>query len=277
MPGGWPIGLELSNAQAVGAFAGSSQGTEVDASASNNTKGSWVQLVASTTYDACMMRVMVQYAPPVSTASTGAIDIGIGSSGNEIVLVPNLICLASSAALNVNWYDIPVVIPSGTRIAARSQASTGTGGFFAVSVTLLDGAFTQIEGYSGVDAVGFSAGTTLGASVNPGGSINTKGSYTQLVASSNFSYAGFLLGFDLQNVSPAQSGWLLDIAIGTGGQEQIILPNVALWSDTASKLVKPSNAAFLPIPIPVGTRMAARCSCQAASQLLGVTLYGVYQ
>lgn len=290
MPGGFPLGLDVCNGQDAGGVTGTSQGTIVNPSASANTKGSWVQLIASTAADAVWM--MVQWSFYQDVGSSAALDIGVGGSGSEQVLVSNLI--SSNSAINgfdqnQQVYSFPCQIPAGTRIAARTQvsAASDTGGNNLVNVTLYDGAFTQMEGCAGVDALGFSTGTTLGTQVDPGGTANTKGAYSQIIASTARDYMGLLLGFDTQNDSTsAFAQFLVDVAIGGSGSEKIIMPNLQLLRTTKSstsvacEYILPPSQPFIPIAIPAGTRIAARAQCSintATRRLFGITAYGVYQ
>lgn len=281
MPGGFPLGLDVCNGTNIAANTGTSSGVALTSSASANTKGSFTQLIASTTIDACWMYVGIQ-GPGISTSVAGAVDIAVGGSGSEQVIVSNL------CAGNVNdlgWsgeWSFPIQIPAGTRVAARCQTTVGSDGV-AVNVILFDGSFTQMEGVAGVDSIGFLTASTHGTSVDPGGTANTKGSYAQLVASTSRDYLGLMLAVD-QGPSTSTVNfpvWLLDIAIGGSGSEQVIIPNLAIatLNPSATAGVVGATEAFFPIAIPAGTRVAARLQCNittAAQRELGITCYGLY-
>jgi hypothetical protein len=109
----------------------------------------------------------------------------------------------------------------------------------------------------GTNAAG-SVGTTLTAA----GSANTKGSYSQLVASTPGDAIGFLV--TLVNPSNGINGFLVDIAIGGAGSEIVLIPNIPFGiSNSASAFG--AMSLFVPCAIPAGSRVSARCQCSAAS------------
>ena len=83
------------------------------------SKGSYLQLVASTS--ARVKRIVLQLY--VNTADNYRVDIATGGAGSEVVLIGNIQCNYNSAVgpATVSFsYD--VIVPAGTRIAARAQA-----------------------------------------------------------------------------------------------------------------------------------------------------------
>lgn len=96
------------------------------------------------------------------------------------------------------------------------------------------------------------------ATITAGGSAHTKGSYTQLTAGLAFPADGFYLAL----LPGTARTFLLDIAIGGAGSEVVILPNLGFSGHTtANSLVFDT---FIPLRIPAGTRVAARCQATAA-------------
>lgn len=278
MSQGWNSFYELCNASDQGTVTGSSIGTTLTASGTANAKGSYVQLVASTPTDTDWL--MVTVLPPGSSLATFAVDIAIGASGSELVIAPTLTTSGKSSAGGPQgtavFYMFPCAIPAGTRIAARAQSSTASL-VGHVQVTLFPSNFADGSAGSIVDAVGFSAATTLGTSPTPG--TNAQGSYAQLVAATSYDYAGFFLGFDFQNNSAGSTFYshLVNLAIGASGSEKVILPNlsVSAWCQN-SNIINPSNTPYFPISIPAGTRIAVSDSVSATGgPNIGVTLYGV--
>lgn len=118
----------LSRATVYGAATGDSGGTSVDPGASGNTKGSYVQIVASTTY--AHKGIIFGINQDKNTGTTQAdwlYDIAIGAAGSEVVIVPDLWInqaqtgLAAATPSTVGPIMIP--IPIATRIAVRAQCS----------------------------------------------------------------------------------------------------------------------------------------------------------
>lgn len=113
-----------------------------------------------------------------------------------------------------------------------------------------------------------SPGTTVTAS----STIHTKGNYTQLISSTTYDWYGFWLQTINTYVASSATDLLLDIAIGAASSEQIILPNwMAGWGPTASG---GARTIFVPIFIPRGTRIAARCQALITSDTVNVLVAG---
>ena len=275
MPGGFPLGLELCNGKFYGRYPGATVypiGTPITASASANTMGAWTQLVASTTNDASW--ALVTIISNYTYYDNVAVNIGVGSSGNEIVLVPYLVCpyYWNGGQGPTFKYSFPLSIPAGTRISAQAQGSGG-GENVQVSITLFDAAFTQMEGAAGVDAIGFNAASTIGTPITPGNAA--QGAFTQIIGSTSRDYIGLFGAFD-NTLSGSQSGnYEVDVAIGPSGLEQIIIPGFLF--DIAQSRIE-DGMPFFPIPIPAGTRIAA-CGNFYGSTLgnYDLTLYGIRQ
>jgi hypothetical protein len=275
MSGGYPTGLSICSGNDYGTSG--AQGATVTSGAAN-TKGSWLQLTSSAAADISMLYICTNYY-----ANSGndqmAFDVGVGASGSEVAIVSNLMCdgCFSTGVGGQGSGDIliPISIPAGTRISARCQSSATAGSDQgSISVKGWDSAFSQVDGCSGVDAIGFQSASTKGTAVTCS-TNNTKGSYSQITASTSRDYIGLFGAMDLQhsNINPGDMTW--DIAIGASGSEKIIVPSYACWGAAAGGLYPPVMQ-FLPIQIPAGTRLAARVATKTAATV-GLTLYGVYQ
>jgi len=111
--------------------------------------------------------------------------------------------------------------------------------------------------------------SSTGTALSNSGSANTKGSYTQLVASTPYDAQGLLVCLTTNAVAAGQS-YLIDIAIGGAGSEQVIIPNILV--DPSGATGELGIAAYFPIPIPAGSRIAAR---QQNSTTTGALRVGV--
>lgn len=282
MPGGFPLGPELCAGTAIGIVAASSRGTSIAANASANTLGSWVQLIASTSADAEWCDVNVTGFNNVGPDA--ALDLGIGSAGNEVAFA-NQLGLHFSDAIGAAGisFVIPCSIPAGSRVAARCQVNHINDGV-VVSIILYSSGIGSNASYAGVDSFGFNSGTTLGTAVDAGAVANTKGSYAQLTASTARDYAGvfFCIDTQAQTTGPGSPEFLVDIAIGGAGSETVIIPNYAVTKLFGTGLagMVPNKTATIYVPIPAGTRIAAaaQSSTNAANdRVIGITGYGIYQ
>jgi hypothetical protein len=271
MPGGLPLELEVCNGSANTAVTTTSLGT-VCTSGAADTMGAFTTLVASAPSDCCWMGVII-FNSGSGVGDNCAVNVAVGASGSEKIIAQQLIGQDSSGTNQQVCYFFPVSIAAGTRISAQSQQVNKTRAI-TVIVYLFDGAFTMMEGHAGVDSNGFTAASTEGTELI-GGTANTKGSFAQLIASTARDYVGIIIALDDLNGTSAAGTFLIDLAQGASGSETVIVPNFGASAENDT--VTPQNSGYIPIPIPAGTRIAARCQSSAASNKIGITVYGVYQ
>jgi len=279
MAGGFPILGGLANPQSLG--GGTIQAAGSGSISANNTKGTYVQIAASTPADAVAIDVV--FFVGFQSRLNAAFDIAVGASGSEVVIVPDILVALDletlALALVTPHMILPVMIPKGSRVAVRAQVNnnfSSANTFISVqSIDTYDGSFLESQPPGAIDVVGFNAAATTGTAVTGGGTANTKGSYSQLVAATAADYVGFFLALDYQSTT-ANVSFNIDIAIGASGSEVVIKPNHYQQFDWASSVrAMPSLTSIYYLPIPAGSRVSARCSCTTASVVCGVTLYGV--
>ena len=150
----------------------------------------------------------------------------------------------------------------------RCQALGASSGTLPCSINLYDGAFTQSDGYSGVDTIGFVSGSTSGTTLTT--------SFTPLIASTAKDYCGFLGCIDAGGVSGGFSLGSIDIAVGGSGSEQIIIPGLSCYNNGTNQVIGCAEIPFRPIAVPVGSRLSAKFTTQFGNPC-NLTLYGVYQ
>ena len=254
-------------------------GTVVAPSATAATKGSWVSL-GTLSADAVALRIMVGTIGETK-GGTGAFDIGIGGSGSQVVLVPNIVCPYNNGN-STNAYVqflLPLQLPSGVQVWARSACSAASAaGVYVASFSAFDGEYTA-EGYGGVDALGFTAGTLVGTSFTTTGT-GAKGSYSQVIASTARDYGMLAICVDqgtagLSTAAPIS----VDIAIGASGSEKIIAPDVFVYLNSNYGGGGATSAGPFPVEVPAGSRIAVRGASDSAyaAITLGATIYGVYK
>lgn len=109
-----------------GVNSAASTGTVINYPGSDNTKSSWVQVTASTTDRLGALVVGVTGAGDTSLGGNAGtlVDIGVGGSGSEVVLVPDIYAPVVGTTEQVfnwdSWQIYPAEIPTGSRIAARA-------------------------------------------------------------------------------------------------------------------------------------------------------------
>jgi hypothetical protein len=240
MPGGFLIGGGLCNQSNQGLVLSTGIGTLLTASATANTKGPFTQLTAAAPSDVVAMQVIITMASDPNGWSNFLLDIAIGASGSEIVVVPNICFDSQSYSAVVKSVLIPLQIPAGTRISARCQSSTASD-TTNVAVTLFDGAFEASEGVAGYDDLGTSLSTSTGTS----GSGST--TFAQLVAATVRDYIGFLIciasgGFNSNNNNAFQIG------IGSSGNEKPLVISASAGAST--------GFCYFPIEVLAGSRLS---------------------
>lgn len=277
MSGGFALGAGLCNAQSI-ADVSASIGTSVTASSSANTKGSYVQLSASTPYDASWIELQLFMVNGGFNAPNVVLDLAIGASGSEVIVASNILC-GSMFANDPGKISVvlPIKITAGSRLAARIQSDNGSQ-VAGVLVTLFDSAFCDGASFNGVTDIGFNAGTSYGTVIAPSSTANTKGSWTQLIAATAADYFGLFGSFNTDHTATTNCNYLVDIGIGASGSEVVISPNhlvVGVSGDSQS--APQSMIPFRFMEIPAGTRIAARSQASLASASGPMlTMYGVF-
>lgn len=251
------------------------QPLQVNASASGNTKGSYAELTSSSAF-ACNS-VIVQ----VTRCATGGVqyllDLATGPGGSETVVVPNITCSNHDNSSSHNGavaFNLPLAIGASTRIAARCQCSTGSQAMFVALTLIAAGDTPGIASFTNYGAVTGDSGST---SVDPGGSANTKGSYTEITASTAAVVQALTVLFTFgSNTAPGNATWAVDLATGPGGSETVLIPDLRTASAIAGLSSGPRIRAYSVLTyIAATTRIAARASSSitdATDRLIEVAL-----
>lgn len=275
MPGGFSIG-KFGLYQDVGSVVASSIGTAITPSASADTKGSYTQLIASTTYDACGLLVNMSKA---NRNLPYLVDIAVGGAGSEQIIIPDLLYDQAYTAFNAGQIYFPVAIPAGTRIAARCQNDAASAGSVAVSVNLMDGDFDAVQSMGKVTAYGITAASTAGTQVDPGGTANTKNTtYTQITSSLTYDTSGFVICFGNNKQNLLQCQMLFWLAVGAAASEVDIAGPFTFANPNSINVVEPWAITIPGLYIPSGTRIsmtAASTNNSVGTRKVDVGVYGI--
>lgn len=242
-------------------------------SASANVKSAWT-LIGTLTADCVAILFRFVYLNNSGTDTGVQFDIGIGASGSQIVLIPNINQGQPSGTPQTNivifQHVIPLALKEGTQIWVRAAVNIASSTcIIGASFSPVDGAFNSFQEFAGVDCLG-STGT--GAGTVMVGGAGSKGTYVQLTAYTPHDYAGFFLCYDYAGNSGAIKA-IMDIAIGASGST-IIVPNLIVAPQIG---FTPVDMGFIPVHIKEGSQIWARtCNLDGSTSSLGVTLYGVY-
>jgi len=234
--------------------AASTGSPSINASATVNVKGSWVQLIGATAFESSWVIVNIV---ATSTITRYMVDVGIGAAGAEQVLIANIITGGGSTTVVGATFNLPLAIPAGSRIAVRSQAGSASASTRA-QIILLQGGPNQPPPLGRCTTWGAVPATTRGAIINTGATINTKGVWTEITASTEHAIRYLRLQVTHGGiVTAAGIHALVDVGIGPAGSEFSIFPDTYWYFSTASDaFITPPIC--LPVNIPAGVRLAAR-------------------
>jgi hypothetical protein len=252
-----------------GVVSGTTSATSLTSSGSANTKGSYVTLATSTTFDATEIQIILSGQESSTSTSDNLVDVAIGASGSEQILFADLYVEAFVGFNRI--YTFPCNIPAGSRISARAQSTVTTS---TPTATIL---LSNRKLY-GEDAVvttyGAVTGTTKGTAVTASVSANTKGSYTQIVSSTSRPIKSFYW-CACNNGTTRSSVFsnLCDLAIGASGSETILIPDFHI--SLPSKNVAMPELTKFDIDIPSGARIAIRSAASTGSVSFGHIIYGI--
>lgn len=104
-----------------------------------------------------------------------------------------------------------------------------------------------------------------GTSVPASSTANTKSSWVQLFAATNFDVWGITLSLGVDSASAAVRSNLYDIGVGPAASEQVLLSNI-MSTAGGNIATNPQFPIFIPVFIPAGVRVAARHQSNASSQ-----------
>jgi hypothetical protein len=115
------------------------------------------------------------------------------------------------------------------------------------------------------EQTGTSTGTTITA-----GSANVKGSYTQLGTSIGFPWAGFFVM--LGNPNGTNRDFLVDIGVDPAGGStfQVVVPDMLYGIGNVDSVAYH----HIPIPVPSGATIGARCQGSTGTATMAVSVAG---
>lgn len=259
--------------EGAGAVTASTRGTTLTADASvAGTKGAWVELVASLAVhgDGILISVVAPDQP-----SKYSVDIAIGGLGSEVVVIPDIIVATPRTSQGSLTLFLPLALAKGSRIAARTSATELSAGI-DILIAVLQTGFATMPPFGVITQAGAGGNTAGGTTVDPGGTANTR-VITELTTGISHRTRAIMLVITARgNTAHATARWLLDLCIGAGGSEVVIVPEflaetAAIPDDFAHRVFGP----FL-VNIPASTRIAlgARCSINdATDRLLEAVVY----
>lgn len=225
---------------------------------SANTKGSYTELTSSSGFECNSVRIKIQFC--ATTNAYFLFDLATGAAAAETVVVPNMTAENNGGSTEATGlYDLPLKIASGTRIAARCQSQTGSA-TMDIRLTLV--AAGDTPGPTTYTAYGVSTANSQPTLVDPGGVADTKGSYSEIAASTSAVTQILVPMFNiLGNGALTSAVQLVDIATGAAASEVVLIPDISLSYSSGSDSLDQRSYTFLTY-IAASTRIAARASSQ---------------
>ena len=245
-------------------------GATLTANATPNTKGSWTQLVASSSGNVSLICFSLTTINLAATNTATLVDIGTGASGSETTIIADVAVGASgSAGQGVNnLFGVPFKIPAGTRISARIQSVVGSKTASASAFIMDLGNYDTAP--TSVDVIGADTANSKGISFS-----GASGSWTEAIASTSRNYRAVCCVLSSHNSDIAGITISWDVGIGASGSE------VAFGSGRASTNTTETISNATPYnylfgrKIPAGSRLAVRHNIAANPDRYGFTLIGI--
>lgn len=238
-------------------FATSSNYRLVTASAAADTKGSWIEIEASTRVDSNWLTI---YAQPSSGLTNFLFDVGIGAVSSEQVVIPNVQVPAYGQFIyNVARIGFPFDIPKGTRVVMRVQADASPAKAIRAGLSFSTLDLINGPGFQRCTSYGADTGNTTGTAIDPGGVANTEGAYAPLIASTDHRIRGLWVSLNRDGKTTHADGYHeVDVAIGAAASEVNVVEGISLGTEALNDSISQPWSSFFPVNVPAGSRLSAR-------------------
>jgi hypothetical protein len=264
------LGGGAGRVYAVGFVSSATSGTDLVANASPGGDGAWTELTSATPDEFHAIHLLSHYGG--STTGRGIIDVAIGQSGSERTIIEGLPFAHMNSNIRSSAWRIsmPLYIPSGSRIAARVRRSDTAS---LRNRLMMLGETLPIRGippFRRCTTYGLDVTNARGTQVSPGGTANTQGSITEIVASTtNPIRALHVIAMKRDGVATAgNNSTALQILIGAAGSEVELIPEHMAWEIHSSCDVSSCFGLGIgpfPVNVPAGSRLSARARCSGAT------------
>lgn len=264
-----------SNASATPA-AGSGTTVSNPAGAANTKNTTWTQLIASTSFDSQLVVVTLANASATATDTSTLLDIGIGASTAETVIIPDLLAgQTTSSNLTPRSYIFPLRIPSGSRVSARSQ-SVRTTGNNVVLIQLWGGPRDPDRWWAGstVTAYGINTADSGGTAVTAG-NTGAETATPVAIGTTSADHECIVAGVAGNNTAFNGLTYHWDVGIDVASTSWLIRDALMMQTDTSERIT-PSGV-WMPIfaHVPSGSVLVMGGECSGTAQALDLALYGV--
>lgn len=121
-------------------------------------------------------------------------------------------------------------------------------------------------GVGSAESVGANTAGSAGTNISVGSPANTKGNWTQLIASTARRASWLMVSLGLPSTT---NRFLVDIGVGANPNETVIVPN--LPNQPRSTTAYMVSSCLFPVAIPAGTRISARAQNNSTSGVVRVS------
>lgn len=257
-------------------------GTAVNnpAGAANTKNTTWTELIASTAFDALYVQVIVGVNNAANTNTATLIDIGIGASTAESVLIPDLLAgfsgQLSGGGGGPRHYMFPLRVPAGSRISARA-ASVRTSGSTRVEIQLWGGPRNPDMWWSGQQVVAYGINTADSGAVSvTAGNSGAEGTVTSIGTTSQ-NHEAFVVG--VQGNKGSYTGgttYHFDLGLETTSTAWLIR-DFYQCHVTSGEIVGMGGFPWFPVfaQVPSGTVLAMAGESSGTAEAFDFAVYGV--
>lgn len=248
-------------------------GTNVTASSSVNTKGSYAQLISSTDYDSYGFFLIPANATDPNVATTMLFDIAVGGSGSEVVVLSNIMLTTGTNNSNGQVTAlIPIFIPKGTRIAARCQSVISSQQINLTILMLGGGSVAPWQTYAGAETLGADTANSR-FSGHTAGSSGTYSTYADFGGTSSRAYKA-IMPLLQQQTDTTMTSLTMWLRIGIGGTT--LAQWFTVWANTEYTVAIYPNCPMM-VNIPSGTQFQCQATCSTtADSDFSIGLLGFY-
>ena len=236
-----------------------------------NTKTAWTQVTASTSERIGQIRLRMYNNYSLVAAQSTLVDIGIGAAGSETVIIANLALGYTTNIYGGIVIDIPINIPSGTRVAIRTQ-SQRTSYSYNINVILIGSSDPQTTP-SSVDVLGTSTANSGNTAMS-----GASGTYVQIIAATTKDYQSLIV---VPSLAPSAglSGSITityTVAVGAAGSEVDITQSVLYFeagNGCSNIMLPPDNRGG--ILVRAGSRISVKHNIASGPSNYGACVIGV--
>jgi hypothetical protein len=233
----------------------------------SNTKGAWVEVVASASADLDEILVVHRNSGVSAGANGMLLDVGTGGAGVESVQVADIALAYTTIA---NTIRVPIAIAAGTRLAVRAQTNRSSSSDLDVAIVSKRFRANTVRSPSSIDTLGADTSTSSGVA------MSTSGTWVQVTAATSRAYRGVTACPTSRDNTMTNSTVAFDIGVGPGGSEVAAVADCWYVASTTETLQQYGGSTYIAVDIPAGSRVAARVVDAApGNSAYSVVLLGV--